>query len=120
MGEQHSAGTVVLVIGGVATALAVILLIVFLSRFVHPSFRIGPAKPPPKSIIAQLIAELHSPDMEVRRSSFQTLLMLTDQSFGYSPSADDESRRECVAKWEAWWQENRDGLQWNDDEGRFR
>ena len=54
------------------------------------------------------MAYLRAEDEGLRRAAVGSLRRLTGQSFGFDPSAEEALRDEAVAKWEAWWSENRD------------
>jgi len=53
---------------------------------------------------------LRDPRRENREAAFGALRKLTGQTFGYDASADEDPviLDEVIARWEAWWNENRD------------
>lgn len=60
--------------------------------------------------IGLLIEGLEDENRRYRHKSFEVLKRNVNLTFDYDPSGAEVDRRRSVAKWRAWWSENRDQL----------
>ena len=58
-------------------------------------------------LYGQLIEALKDPDVIVRDVAIRELRIRTKQDLGFRPDGSERDRAEAVARWEAWWAENK-------------
>lgn len=61
-----------------------------------------------KEAIPCLIRYLRDPDARTRGVANNSLMVTTGRSMGFKPGADEHSREASVAKWEEWWEDNKE------------
>ena len=64
-----------------------------------------------KEAVPTFLKYLRDPDARTRGVANNALMVTTGRSMGFKPGADEHAREEAIAKWEEWWEENRDAFQ---------
>lgn len=72
-----------------------------------------------KRCIEFLVSLLGDSKKEIRSAAIKTLEKLTGERLGFEPAAEEKTRTESVARWNDWWDSNKDKLVWSEEAGRF-